>query len=52
MPANYDFTQSSYKQLIIRNLHTFLIFISILSEYWDILLKDIVPQKINNSRYK
>lgn len=33
MPANYDFTQSPYKQLIIRNLHTFLIFISILYEY-------------------
>ena len=33
MPANYVFAQNPYKQLIISNLHTFLIFISILSEY-------------------
>ena len=33
MPVNYVFTQNPYKQLIISNLHTFLIFISILSEY-------------------
>lgn len=34
MPANYDFTHSFYKQLIIKNLHTFLIFIYTLNEYW------------------
>ena len=34
MPANYVFTQSPYKQLIISNLHTFLIFIYTLNEYW------------------
>lgn len=33
MPANYDFTHSFYKQLIIKNLHTFLIFIYTPFEY-------------------
>ncbi len=39
MPANYDFTHSFYKQLIIKNLHTFLIFIYTRSEYQKMAIK-------------
>lgn len=52
--VNINFTSTFQKQqktLLISNIRQITIFTYILSEYWDILLKDIVPQKINNSRY-
>ena len=48
MPANYVFTQSPYKQLIISNLHTFLIFISILCVCWSHLFA-FMYSLINNA---
>lgn len=52
--VNINFTPifpKQHKTLLINNILQITIFTYILSEYWDILLKDIVPQKINNSRY-